>query len=51
MMRMLTSSLELEFMKKDPITVRLPTINFLCPETLLCWIEARKILLDVGARF
>ena len=31
MMKMLTSSLELEFMKKDPITVRLPTINFLCP--------------------
>ena len=48
MMSMLSSSLELEFIKKNAITVRMPTINFLCPETLLVWIEARKIVLDVG---
>ena len=51
MMATLSSSLELDFFKKDARTVRLPTINFLDPETLLSWIEARKIILDTGARF
>ena len=50
-MATLSSSLELDFFKKDARTVRLPTINFLDPETLLSWIEARKIILDTGARF
>ena len=51
MMEGLSSSLELDFHKKDTISVRFPTINFLDPQTLHSWVEARKLTLSIGARF
>ena len=51
MMERLSSSLELDFHKKCSISVRLPTINFLDPQTLHSWVEARKLTLSIGARF
>ena len=47
----LSNSLELDFHIKDPITVRLPTINFLDSNSILAWLEARKIVLELGNRF
>ena len=51
LMEKLSNSLEFDFHKKDSISVRLPTINFLDPRSLLTWLEARKIILEMGIRF
>ena len=51
LMEKLSNSLEFDFHKKNSITVRLPTINFLDPRSLLTWLEARKVVLELGARF
>ena len=50
-MEKLSESLELDFHKKDPASVRLPVINFLDTQSLLSWLAARKIILDMGNRF
>ena len=47
----LSNSLELDFHTKNSITVRLPTINFFDTESLLSWLEARKLVLEIGNRF
>ena len=36
---------------KNAISVFLPTINFLEPESLQAWLQARKLTLDLGYRF
>ena len=51
MMQSLSSSLEFDFHCKDNITVRMPIINFLDAGSLLSWLKARKITLDLGSRF
>ena len=51
LMAKLSESLEFDFHNKDPISVRLPTINFLDTQSLLSWLEARKITLELGSRF
>ena len=51
LMMHLTQSLELFFYDKKSISVRFPTINFLDTETLLSWLDARRVALDIGVRF
>ena len=50
-MQLLSSALEVNFQAKNGITVRLPTINFICPKSMTTWFEARSLVLDVGRRF
>ena len=51
MMEKLSQSLEFDFHRKNSISVRLPTINFLDIQTLLSWLEARRLTLELGNRF
>ena len=50
-MTSLSNCLEIDFHKKDSVSIRLPTINFFDPQSLQSWLEARKIVLDIGQRF
>ena len=50
-MAMLSNSLELSIYAKDSVTVRFPTLNFLCPQSVLSLLEARKVVLEIGSRF
>ena len=50
-MQRLSQSLEFDFHQKDSISIRLPVINFLESKSLLTWLAARKIILDMGYRF
>ena len=50
-MQRLSESLEFDFHQKDSISIRLPVINFLESKSLLTWLAARKIILDMGFRF
>ena len=47
----LTSALELDFHTKNSVSVRFPTINFLDPNSMITWLEARKLVLETGSRF
>ena len=51
MMTALSNSLEICFSKKNAISVFLPTINFLEPESLQAWLETRRLTLDLGYRY
>ena len=51
MMEKLSNSLENDFFMKDSITVRLPTINMLDPQTLLSWQQARRLILQLGSQW
>ena len=51
LMRTISNSLELDLYTKDKVTVRMPTLNFLDTESLLTWLEARKLVLETGNRF
>ena len=51
LMKSLSNSLEIDFNKKDSVSIRLPTINFFDPQSLQSWLEARKVVLDIGSRF
>ena len=50
-MQRLSKALEFDFHKKDSISIRFPVINFLESKSLLTWLAARKIILDMGFRF
>lgn len=50
-MQLLSSALEVNFHEKNGITIRLPTLNFIDPKTMTAWLEARKLVLDIGSRF
>jgi hypothetical protein len=50
-MQLLSSSLKVNFQEKDAVTLRLPTLNFIDPKTMTAWLEARKLVLDIGSRF
>ena len=51
LMRTISNSLELDLYTKDKVTVRMPTLNFLDTESLLTWLEARKLVCETGNRF
>lgn len=50
-MKWISNSLEITFIEKDPTTLRIPTFNFMDKQSLLTWLEARKVALEVGARY
>jgi hypothetical protein len=50
-MHLLSSALEVNFQQKDSLTIRLPTLNFIDPKSMTAWLEARKLVLDIGSRF
>ena len=50
-MNELTNALDLDFENKDASSIQYPTINFCCAESLATWLEARKIVQMIGARF
>ena len=51
LMRQVTGSLELSFHTKDKTAIRMPTVNFMDTQSLLSWLETRKLVLDTGERF
>ena len=51
LMRQVTGSLELNFHTKDKTAIRMPTINFMDTQSLLSWLETRKLVLETGERF
>ena len=50
-MQLLSNALEANFQEKDGITLRLPTLNFTHAETMTAWLEARKLVMNLGSRF
>ena len=51
LMKSLSNCLEIDFHKKDSVSIRLPSINFFDQQSLQSWLEARKVVLDIGSRF
>ena len=51
LMRQVSNSIELDFLKKDKTEVRMPTLNFMDKKSLMTWLEARKLVLTTGSRF
>ena len=51
MLNQLTNALDLEFQKKEALTICYPTINFMDGKSLSTWLEARKITLSIGDRY
>ena len=37
--------------QKDPVSIKMPIINFLDRKSIISWLEARKMILETGARF
>ena len=50
-MQLLSSALCINLQRKNKITIRLPTINFIDPASITSWVEARTLVLDLGIRF
>lgn len=50
-MKWISGALEINFIDKNPTTIRMPTVNFMDRQSLLTWLEARKVALEVGARY
>lgn len=50
-MRYVSGSLELDFHTKDKTGIRFPTLNFMDTQSLLTWLETRKMILEMGERF
>ena len=46
-----SAALELDFYRKDQISVRMPVLNFMDRKSLLTWLETRKLILETGSRF
>ena len=51
LMREISNSIELDFLKKDKTSIRMPTLNFMDKKSLMTWLEARKLVLITGSRF
>jgi hypothetical protein len=51
MMERMSQVLDLSFHAKDEITIRLPVFNLVDPESIVTWIELRKLILQTGSRF
>ena len=50
LMKQASKALE-TFHEKDPVTLKMPIINFLDRKSILTWLEVRKMVLETGARF
>ena len=50
LMKQASKALE-TFHQKDPISIKMPIINFLDRKSILSWLEVRKMILETGARF
>jgi len=50
-MKWVSNALEMNLEQKNEDTVRMATLNFMDKQSLLTWLEARKICLETGARF
>ena len=50
LMRQLSKSLE-SLNSKSGVDLKLPIINFMDKESLLSWLEARRLVLEIGGRF
>jgi len=48
---LLTQVLEVDINRKTGIAVRMLSINFMHPPSLLTWLEMRRMVFDVGKRF
>ena len=51
LMQLISRSLELDFVTKDTVSIRLPTLNFLDKQSLLTWLKARKLVIETGIRY
>ena len=47
----MTNALIIDFPKKDDHSIKYPTLNILDGPSLVTWLEARKICIEVGARY
>ena len=50
-MSLLTQMLEVDINRKTGVGVRMLSINFMHPASLLTWLELRRMVFDVGKRF
>ena len=48
---MLTEMLEVDLHRKSTISIRLLSLNFVDPVSLMTWLEMRLMIFDVGKRF
>jgi len=48
---LLTSMLEVDINRKSPVSVRMLSINFMHPPSLLTWLELVRMVPDLGKRF
>jgi hypothetical protein len=48
---LLTQFLEVDINRKTGIAVRMLSVNFMHPPSLLTWLEMRRMVFDVGKRF
>lgn len=51
MMLRMSQALEYQFQFKDEITIRLPIFNFIDPQSIVTWIEIRRLIVETGERF
>ena len=51
LMRFISCSLKIKSTGKNSHQIKLPTLNFLDTESLETWLEARKIVSQLGKRF
>ena len=49
--KLLTEMLEIDVNRKTGVGVRMLSVNFMHPPSLLTWLEMRKMIFDIGARF
>ena len=47
----LTEMLEVDLNRKTTVGIKLCSLNFVDPSSLLTWMELRKMVFDVGKRF
>jgi hypothetical protein len=47
----LTEMLEVDVNRKSTVGIRLGSLNFVDPSSLLSWMEMRRMIFDVGKRF
>jgi hypothetical protein len=47
----LTEMLEVDLNRKSTVGIKLCSLNFVDPASLLTWMELRKMIFDVGKRF
>ena len=48
---MLTEMLEVDLNRKSTVAIRLGSLNFVDPSSLLSWFEMKRMIFDIGKRF